>query len=571
MPPKRRPLQDIAPNSSNIPAAAADDHNDPETRSVERTPQQEDRESISIASENNGSDIKHPGSFPAQYAAQLAAELAAKHAAKLAAELTVNPVTELAEQAAKIAAKLDSIEKKQDWYQKFSHPDDGIGRRDGIDSTAGGSIRLCPKPQDWIERYDGDGKRDVFQISPFKLLKASSAAGNDHLEDTKIRYGDTVELNNGAFIRVRQICQPHRFSGYLFERNTRLMGWLPRIENEVFWLWTFSRGDPKTAKPPLVMAQKCEVRRKWNLRMARPGASQHCSPRDEWSPLEQAQHNIPGRGTLICRWKYVRVTEKEIYRKQYHCTRFQYGLYEEKSLIAITATAIHEDSKFSYKHRSYEKSSSNPVSRGDDSHVEKHVIESLDEVMDKYPERLFTTTDRSHRVDNALPKYTFGDAFAGCGGMTRGAIMAGLKVRWGFDMNETAIGSYKKNFPSVVAYLMRADEFVFLDRTDNLNVDVLHVSPPCQPFSSAHTVIGKNDDANSASLFAIPEILKRINPRVVTLEEVINIMSEHPAYFSGLVQFFACIGYSIRWKAMNCVDFGVAQRNRRRLFVIASR
>lgn len=540
MPPKRRPLKDIAPNSSNILVAAAeDDHNDSETRSVETTPQ-EDRESVSIASENNGTDIKHPGNVPTQHATEP-------------------------------AAKRD-VGKNQDWYQKFGPPDDGIGRGDGIDSGASGIIQSCPKRQAWVQWYEkyGDGTRKFYQISLSIPLKPSSAADNEYLPHTEICCGDTVELNNGAFIRVRRSSQPHHFSGYLFERNTRLMGWLPRVENEVFWLWTFRKGDPKTAKPPIVMAQKCEVRRKWNLRMARPGASQHSSLRDKPSSLGQTQNIISDRGTLICRWKYVRVTENKIHRKLYNDTHFNYGMYEEKSLIAITTTEVHEDFNFSYRHSFYEESSSNSVSQGDDTHVKKHVTKSLDEVMDKYPETLFTNPGRSRRVDNALRKYTFGDAFSGCGGMTRGAEKAGFKVQWGFDLNNTAIGSYKKNFPRAVAWPARADEFVSL-RADEMKVDVLHVSPPCQPFSSAHKAKGKNDDPNSASLFAIPELLKITNPRVVTIEEVMNIMAGHPAYFSALVQFFTCIGYNIRWKVINCVDFGVAQISRRRLFVIASR
>jgi DNA (cytosine-5)-methyltransferase 1 len=55
-------------------------------------------------------------------------------------------------------------------------------------------------------------------------------------------------------------------------------------------------------------------------------------------------------------------------------------------------------------------------------------------------------------------------------------------------------------------------------------VDVLHISPPCQTWSMAHTVPGRNDDANSASLFSVRELLLLGRPRVATMEQVTGLV-----------------------------------------------
>lgn len=164
-------------------------------------------------------------------------------------------------------------------------------------------------------------------------------------------------------------------------------------------------------------------------------------------------------------------------------------------------------------------------------------------------------------------KYTFGDCFCGGGGMSRGALMAGLDVQWGFDSNPHACDTYVSNFPLAKTYLNWAHEISGL--IGSFKVDICHLSPPCQFFSPAHTVMGKDDEMNVASLFAIQELLKKAQPRICTLEQTSGLLSGHEMYFNAVVNIFITIGFSIRWRLLNCADFDVPQR-RRRIFMIAS-
>ncbi|KAA6413816.1 MAG: hypothetical protein FRX48_02178 [Lasallia pustulata] len=180
----------------------------------------------------------------------------------------------------------------------------------------------------------------------------------------------------------------------------------------------------------------------------------------------------------------------------------------------------------------------------------------------------------SHKA--SLPKntvipthgYTYGDAFCGAGGMSRGALMAGLEVKWGFDFNEWACQSYRLNFPDAIVYPLRADQFSSL-RGEDHKVDVLHLSPPCQFFSPAHTIQGKDDDTNIASLFAVFELLKKARPRIVTLEQTSGLKTLHPNYLNALVLMFTEHGFNIRYKICHLQDYGLPQ-TRSRLIVIAS-
>lgn len=147
-------------------------------------------------------------------------------------------------------------------------------------------------------------------------------------------------------------------------------------------------------------------------------------------------------------------------------------------------------------------------------------------------------------------KYTFGDAFCGAGGTTRGAEMAGLKVLWGFDFDETACTTWRQNFDAD-CYQMEAFRFAdIFKNTDAAKVDILHLSPPCQYFAPCHTRAGPNDEANSAALFAVQEIITIAKPRIVTLEQTLGLgrQRQHQGYLNSLIQMFTKAGFSVRWQ-----------------------
>ncbi|OBT79943.1 hypothetical protein VF21_01623 [Pseudogymnoascus sp. 05NY08] len=205
------------------------------------------------------------------------------------------------------------------------------------------------------------------------------------------------------------------------------------------------------------------------------------------------------------------------------------------------------------------------------------------------PELSFPPSDGTVRATNASSKvkatikrvegqmYTYGDAFCGAGGATRGAHMAGFKVVWGFDFNAHACETWRLNFPSANMYEMSAYDVCEIwakeakaGMPNRAQVDILHISPPCQFFSPAHTIPGKDDDMNTASLLACGRLLALVKPRVVTLEQTFGIgHAEFTRWFNALIHQFTDNGYSLRWKICHLQDWGLPQR-RQRLIIIAA-
>ena len=166
-------------------------------------------------------------------------------------------------------------------------------------------------------------------------------------------------------------------------------------------------------------------------------------------------------------------------------------------------------------------------------------------------------------------QYTFGDSFCGAGGMSRAAFSTGLHIAYAFDCNKHACTSYSMNFPNARVHCLWAHDFISL--AESYKVDIAHLSPPCQFFSDAHTVAGKDDEMNTASLFAVGELLAKSKPRVVTLEQTFGIVmrAKHQGYLNALVQVFTSRGFSIRWRLLHCADYGLPQM-RLRTFMVAS-
>ena len=148
--------------------------------------------------------------------------------------------------------------------------------------------------------------------------------------------------------------------------------------------------------------------------------------------------------------------------------------------------------------------------------------------------------------------------------------MAGLHVHWGFDKDAAAIESYRLNFSrsNTEIHHCAIDQFAMLSAAD-AKVDILHLSPPCQTFSPAHTIDGKDDDSNSAAFLGVAKVVTTAQPRIVTFENTSGLSQRHRQWEHSTIYDFANLGFSVRWKLINCADYGAPQA-RRRFFMFAS-
>lgn len=165
--------------------------------------------------------------------------------------------------------------------------------------------------------------------------------------------------------------------------------------------------------------------------------------------------------------------------------------------------------------------------------------------------------------------YTFGDAFCGAGGVSCGAQKAGAAIVWAFDRCPRAMDTYRRNFNAPI--MENSDVFDFMtNRESDMRVDVAHCSPPCQPFSPAHTVHNQaRDEVNSACIFIASNLVTKARPRILTMEETYGLAQRHKEVFSRMILDLVEIGYSVRWAVLECAHYGVPQW-RKRLIILAA-
>lgn len=175
----------------------------------------------------------------------------------------------------------------------------------------------------------------------------------------------------------------------------------------------------------------------------------------------------------------------------------------------------------------------------------------------------------------SLRQYNLGDCFCGAGGISRGAVQAGLKVAWGFDGDADAVRTHAENFAAggTQSLELKDDEMIDLIKAEagKYNVDIVHYSPPCQPFSSAnHNKNIERDFANQKTLFSLHDLTELLKPRIATIEETAGLMHRHQQWFDTLIHIFTNLGYSVRWKIVRCREYGIPQSRVRLLLMAAA-
>lgn len=167
-------------------------------------------------------------------------------------------------------------------------------------------------------------------------------------------------------------------------------------------------------------------------------------------------------------------------------------------------------------------------------------------------------------------KPVMAEGFCGAGGMTLGALNAGMDVKVAFDYDAAKIATHDLNFPRCDSKQVDVTQWIAWTKEKAFKVDVVHLSPPCQPFSAANTTPNaEKNERNQAVLLACGLAIKCLHPRVVTIEESDGLTNRHGQWFGALVSQLTELGFSVRWACLKCGDFGVPQ-TRTRVFLIAS-
>ena len=376
-----------------------------------------------------------------------------------------------------------------------------------------------------------------------------------------LKPGKTVEIADGAFLRIKAILEDRRtgevfLEGLRFERTISLDGLLEFKRNEVAMVMKLDRNDRRDILEQSIevveLAAVVKIRELVKTNQQFPALSfRETDPES----LTLSKEYMRDQGRLVCRWNYVKINKNEGFLRRVTDVESDEGCSVPQSQLrddyrgptikgGACAGWLDTEEAFNRKER-----------------MRCFFIDPLG-----FHSR---STDISENRSQQK-KYTFGDGFCGVGGASRGACGAGLRVEWGFDHDADAIAAYYANFPHARCEGIAANDFVTAIN-EEFKVDVLHLSPPCKTFSPAHTQPGPNDERNEATFLAVEELLKKTRPRIVTLEETFGLTRtlENLEWFNAMIQMFTKLGFSVRWKVFNMLDFGLPQP-RKRLFLFAS-
>ena len=170
-------------------------------------------------------------------------------------------------------------------------------------------------------------------------------------------------------------------------------------------------------------------------------------------------------------------------------------------------------------------------------------------------------------------KFRIIDCFCGAGGLSLGFEQAGFDVVYAFDLDKTAIETYKHN-----AHLHHGQAFVrdiYNVSKSSIEADLGHAlgqidvvigGPPCQGFSVQRR--GDDNDPRNQLVLEYVRLLKEIQPRFFIMENVGGILSHRGApYIRALFENMDAAGYTIQQKKLVASDYGVPQ-DRTRVIIV---
>lgn len=160
------------------------------------------------------------------------------------------------------------------------------------------------------------------------------------------------------------------------------------------------------------------------------------------------------------------------------------------------------------------------------------------------------------------PMIRFIDLFAGIGGIRIPFDELGYKCVFSSEWDKAAADTYEANFGE-----RPAGDITKIASEDIPPHDLLLAGFPCQAFS----IMGKMQgfkDTRGTMFFEIARILEHHRPRAILLENVKQLTTHDKGRtFAVITETLAELGYHIKWRVLNALDFGLPQKRERIIIV----
>lgn len=163
------------------------------------------------------------------------------------------------------------------------------------------------------------------------------------------------------------------------------------------------------------------------------------------------------------------------------------------------------------------------------------------------------------------------DLFAGAGGMSLGAQLAGINVSFAIEKDKHAASTYLHNHPGTKLLIDDIRNLNKIKVKDENKSTVLFGGPPCQGFSTSNQRTRNKENLSNWLFKEFVRIARLWKPEWIVFENVRGIIeTEHGLFLDSIISDFEKSGYTCSSGVLCASDFGVPQI-RSRFFMIASR
>ena len=165
--------------------------------------------------------------------------------------------------------------------------------------------------------------------------------------------------------------------------------------------------------------------------------------------------------------------------------------------------------------------------------------------------------------------YNVVDLFAGVGGLSFGfAENPNYHIVMANEIEKDISIAYTLNHPEVNMINCDINDLTkdrIREATNGEKIDIVVGGPPCQSYST----VGKRQMDDRANLFMqYKRVLQIIQPKAFVFENVTGILSmDKGRLFEKVQAEFSEIGYDLKYKVLDAVDYGVPQHRERVILV----
>ena len=212
--------------------------------------------------------------------------------------------------------------------------------------------------------------------------------------------------------------------------------------------------------------------------------------------------------------------------------------------------------------------------------------QNLFQINEFYPDTSQTNLPDIEQVKVELQKhqkyaadaFTSIDLFSGCGGLTKGFSMMGVRSIFASDIDENCEKTFTRNFPDT-PFLCKDITAITKEEVDTITggivPDIIIGGPPCQGFSLANKRRNKiQDDPRNKLFYGFVKFINWYSPKAFVMENVKGLLSmQNGEVIKTIIEEFSNAGeygYNVAYKILMASDYGVPQ-NRERVILIGFR